>query len=802
MSLSAMTIQIQHKSAIAILIVLITLLSGCGREVSHAERLDRATKGITNGDYRVAMIELNKVLKEDETNLEALRLLSEVYLNMGKGYDAERNLRRLQAAGIPRNELIIDLGRALLLQHKYDEVIEEIPLDAVSEHRDKAILLTLHGEAYLGKRDHEQAERSFREARKYDPKSAMPLVGLAKIAFQNGKLDDAESLLNQALSLSSKEPEVWILLGTLHQRRGKYERAETAFRQALPLTPAKVMTERNFRAQVGLITSQLAQGKQDEAARNVEQLAQAAPRHPITKYFRAVMAFQKKDYNSASSLLTELQSEMPEHVPSLFLLGACDYALGYYRQANLHLRRFLDAVPNNVQARKLLAATQLKLNRPEEAMKILQPMADAPTSDAELLIMAGQAAASLGESETQVHYLKKAAEAAPQQNSIRAELARVYMKEGAMEEAIAELEAIRNSSGEHQQADMLLVYARLRTGDFAEARKLIKGMLKKTPDDPRLYSVLGSVELLAKNPTVARSHFQTALELKADYIPARLGLAQMSLKDSNLAEAKEQFDRILQIDKTSVPAMMGQAQIAELQGEHEQALSWVKQARTANSKALAPRLVLARYYLKTRNAPAALEVAEEIQTLKPDEAISLVLLSQAQQMAGQPQDAVKTLEKLLKMSPDDLGVHMALAVNYQQVGETELAKLHYQRVLEKQPKNPVVLNNLAILYSDDDATKAIRYAQQAYQLAPKSPAILDTLGWLLVENGEAKKGLKLLQQAAGKNNQPTIQYHLAVALNNNGQVAQARETLTRLLDTDVEFKEKQQAQNLLQDISR
>ena len=181
-----MKAQIQHKSAIAFLIILVTILSACGREVSYAERLDRATKGMANGDYRVAMIELNKVLQDDEANRDALRLLSKVHLNLGDGYDAERNLRRLETLGMPRNELGIELGRALLLQHKYDAVLEEIPLDTVSERRDKATLLSLHGEAYLGKLAFGQADRSFRDAQQLDPDSAVPLIGLAKAALQTG----------------------------------------------------------------------------------------------------------------------------------------------------------------------------------------------------------------------------------------------------------------------------------------------------------------------------------------------------------------------------------------------------------------------------------------------------------------------------------------------------------------------------------------------------------------------------------------------------------------------------------------
>jgi len=64
-----------------------------------------------------------------------------------------------------------------------------------------------------------------------------------------------------------------------------------------------------------------------------------------------------------------------------------------------------------------------------------------------------------------------------------------------------------------------------------EARKLIKDMLKQSPDDPRLYTVSGSVELLVNNPTVARDHLQTALGLKVDYFPALLSLSRLNLKD-------------------------------------------------------------------------------------------------------------------------------------------------------------------------------------------------------------------------------------------------------------------------------
>jgi putative PEP-CTERM system TPR-repeat lipoprotein len=608
-------------------------------------------------------------------------------------------------------------------------------------------------------------------------------------------------------------------------------------------------------------------------------------------------------------------------MPSIFLLGACNYALGHYEQANYYLTQFVNAVPTHIQGRRLLGASRLRLQQPEQAMEVLNPGLEGDTPDAVLLVMAGQAAAFLGNTEDQLRYLKKAAEAAPEMISIRTELARAYMNQGALLEAITELESIQHLEDDHRRTDLLLINARLRTGDFAAARKLANDMLYKTPDDPGIYVLLGGIELIAGERPKARQYFLDALRIQGDYLPARISLARMDLEDGNLEVASEQFDRILLSDKNSVAAMLGHAQIAEQRGDRNQAVEWVERARSADKNALLPRIVLARYYLLTGDAEAALHIAKEVNALIPDDASNLLLLGRAQQQAGQTKDAIRTFEALiasnpqiisaylelansyvnagsyeaarnilkealkikpdllqlklaqvrleimaknysaalqliemiqrqhaesvegfsyagdiylrqkqfhkaqqayqqaldirptagltiklvlergLKNSPNDVTIRAALAASYQQRGELTLAEKHYQDILKKQPNNPVVLNNLALLYLEKDTDRALSYAQEAFQLAPQSVAIADTLGWLLLENERLDEGLAILQRAAAKSDEPTIQYHLAVALAKNGKSVEARDKLTDLLENGVEFKERQQAQKFLNSLA-
>ncbi len=118
-------------------------------------------------------------------------------------------------------------------------------------------------------------------------------------------------------------------------------------------------------------------------------------------------------------------------------------------------------------------------------------------------------------------------------------------------------------------------------------------------------------------------------------------------------------------------------------------------------------------------------------------------------------------------------------------------------MLQQRPNDPVALNNLAWALQEQGRPEALTFARRAYLLAP-NPDVADTFGWILATNGRAAEALPLLRDAAKARPQdPSIQYHLALALNGTGNKDEAVQVLDGLVSRPEAFGDKAKAQALL-----
>ncbi len=147
---------------------------------------------------------------------------------------------------------------------------------------------------------------------------------------------------------------------------------------------------------------------------------------------------------------------------------------------------------------------------------------------------------------------------------------------------------------------------------------------------------------------------------------------------------------------------------------------------------------------------------------------------------------------------DDARIRAVLAERYLQGKRFEAAKSNYLLVVEADPRNLVVRNNLAwVLLRLGDARAALPHAQRALDMAPGNPSVMDTLGSVMLELGQTEQAVDMLQEAADRDSSNAeIRYHLAKALAQQGKTRAARDTLREALSSGSGFPERGDAQSL------
>jgi tetratricopeptide (TPR) repeat protein len=163
---------------------------------------------------------------------------------------------------------------------------------------------------------------------------------------------------------------------------------------------------------------------------------------------------------------------------------------------------------------------------------------------------------------------------------------------------------------------------------------------------------------------------------------------------------------------------------------------------------------------------------------------------------------VEFLQQWTERHPGPGVAGQALAEAYYLLGDHGRAIALFEAALAEAPENALLLNNLAVIYNDLGDPRALEYAQRAHELLPNAAETGDTLGWVLVNQGDYAQGLKYLRDAQTRAAaDPSIRYHVAVALKGLGRTAEAMNELTKLLQgSDESFRRRDEAARLLEEL--
>jgi putative PEP-CTERM system TPR-repeat lipoprotein len=762
----------RHGALATALLIVVLLSGGCGEKAEDPGRsIADAKQERDKGNHNAAIIHLKNLLQKSPEHAEARFLLGVTYNDTGDFTSAEKELRRALELHYDKAKVIAPLGRALLMKGEFQKVLDQVRLEGDAGNQVQSEVLTLRALASIGLGRSREGGELLEQALARQPGFADALLGQARLAAGERKLDDAARLIERALASAPKSADAWLMKGDLSRIMADREGAIAAYQKVLELSP------HNIPASLNIASLQIDSGNFDEARKQVEQMRKVVPNNPTSYFLEGLIEFRQQNYAAAREAVLKVLKAAPDHLPSMLLAGAVEYALGSHGQAQSHLSRVINYAPKNVYARKLLIASLAKSGQTQRALEVLQPALKQSPEDGVLMALAGEVYLQSNEFAKAAQYFELAAKLDPKSAGPRTGLGLSRLASGDTDRALADLESASQLDFDKYQADILLVTSHLRRTNYDEALKAMQTLEKKQPSNPLTYNLKAMIYIGKNDTAAARKYLEHALGLQPGYVPAAVNLAQLDLQEKNPKAARDRIESILGKDKDNLQALLTLASLGPRIGATQQEqIDWLERARNASPSSAQPQLMLARIYAQAGDARKALAAAQHAQAISPDTFEVLDTLGAMQIAAGEKEQALVTYRRLATLQPNSPVALYRLATA-QVANANQAAEGTLREVLSLKPDfidAQVALADLAVRAGR--FPEAMKIARQMQKQAAKSP-----LGYIL--EGDVLMAEKKVLQATkayetgydiGKSGLLVIKMHAAYTQGGKPDAAEKR----------------------------
>ena len=583
----------------------------------------------------------------------------------------------------------------------------------------------------------------------------------AKIELASRRYPHAIEILSHAMDIGQADAETLDLLGRAYSLNGQPVQAIQTLQRAAALAPdnAEILTR--------LASIRMGTGDVSGATSDLEHSLEVAPTGTDAGEELVTAALSSGDLDKAVLALDRLKKQEGDSEAVGNLGGMIKMAQLDLDGARTVLTDVTKRFPKSVRSRINLARVLVIQDKPRDAEQLLNEVLERDPANSEAL------------------------------NALMP----IVLADGRVQRATAALETAHAAAPLDVGVTLALADLEIHTNDTKKALTLVDQNLKTQNTNTALLAMRARLELILGQPAAARDSYRQILDVEPTNVEDRRALSDLLLAANDNDGAKGLLaDGIKAVPGNATLMQYYVSVISRLDGLNAALATADKLAADPANQPAAQALKGDAYVAAGRFTDAVAAYGAELRT-NPTSALVLRNAT-ALAAAGRADQASQGLRDWLAVHADDTDVAAALATL--DIGARRFydAEAHLQMVLSRRPNDAAALNNIAWVYQQRNDARARPAAQKAYLISP-TPQIADTLGWILVSQGSAANGLTLLRQAAAlQQDEPTVQYHLAMALNATGEREKAVAVLKPIVLGPTNFEEKQEAARLLQELSK
>ncbi|MCP5382002.1 MAG: tetratricopeptide repeat protein [Kordiimonadaceae bacterium] len=669
--------------------------------------------------------------------------IARLYIKLGNADIALNELIRAEALGVDRSLLLADIGKAYFLLGRYQEILEEVSFEAAATDTYGEVYL-VRAQAYYAMGDFKQAFFNFYQADVLLQEDRLefnqPLAVLYNMA---GDYDKAEYNVDKALSKDELNADLYALKGELVHRRQGASASYRYFARANFYKPDDIGIESKL---AGVLYDL---GEKDDAMKVLRKILAQKPDDAYANFMIATLFAEGNNIRTASGYLNRAGDAYNNSVEGLLLKGKLSYATGNYSLSEQALSRLIRIMPDHVNARRILGAALMQQQKYQQAVEVLDYLAEIKKLDITDLTLLGDAYLLAGDDDKASTYLWRASN--ENMDRLSADQIRQVEEFNSGEEfgVKLDLQSMMNKNPSVNKGLIIETYQNLKKEKYKEAIEKAAALIDQDRASPIGYNLLGLGYMALNNMDAARSNFRRAIDLDNNFNQGRINLAKLELKSGNHNEAVRTLNDILAKDEGYIPAYEQLYELARGSGDLIAAERYLVTATLAKPDLVSVHETLADFYFEDSNFEKAKSLGQKMVQVFPENPLSYKILGKAQLMLEEYIEARDNLFKSKSLNNRDGDVYVMLARAYCLTDEVEKARPLLKDGLKYASDIwplQIELINLAKTDGDYDGSQLI-VSQLKLDPSTRAEAFL-LEGKLFLEQGRREDAIKSYQNAA------------------------------------------------------
>jgi tetratricopeptide (TPR) repeat protein len=261
---------------------------------------------------------------------------------------------------------------------------------------------------------------------------------------------------------------------------------------------------------------------------------------------------------------------------------------------------------------------------------------------------------------------------------------------------------------------------------------------------------LALMYLTAGEEDYALSQVNQVLLEQAGRLDALRLMAIINFHAGNLDAAWDDFNDLLGTGQYRLDALYYLGRIADTREETERAIRFYSEVQRGSNALASQQRAAALLALEQDDLQGAMRLLDDFAAASPSNAVD-TLRAKAMLLASveAQEEALKYYDKFVQFRPGDERAALSRAELLVRMDRIDEALDAYEDAVDRWPDSALALNAYGYTLADrtDRYREAEKLIKKALKYDPESPAIIDSMGWVLFKLGRYEEALVELERA-------------------------------------------------------